>query len=271
MTYRHAQKLTPEDIQPQALAKPASVLIAEADGSMIPVVECASGVGAEWEGDKRKRRRVFWKEARLSLVRRPTEITPTFAVTLGDAQACGQQIKTLALAAGLTRTTRVHALGDGAPWIADQIEQQFGVQGRYLIDFYHLCDYLAAAAPACACRSTASWLETQKTQMRSGNLATVMTELELHREPDAASGDTPVRNAYRYIANRTGQFDYPAAIANQLPIGSGEVESAHRYIIQKRLKLPGAWWTVGNAQAMLNLRSLRANQRWTDYWNRKAA
>jgi len=37
-----------------------------------------------------------------------------------------------------------------------------------------------------------------------------------------------------------------------LPIGSGEVESAHRYVIQERLKLPGAWWAHPNAQAMLD-------------------
>lgn len=67
-------------------------------------------MASEWAGDKRKRRSVFWKEARLSLVRHPTEITPAFAVTLGDAQACGQKIKALALSAGgLTRTPRVHA------------------------------------------------------------------------------------------------------------------------------------------------------------------
>ena len=27
-----------------------------------------------------------------------------------------------------------------------------------------------------------------------------------------------------------------------LPIGSGEIESAHKYIPQKRLKIPGATW-----------------------------
>ena len=54
-------------------------------------------------------------------------------------------------------------------------------------------------------------------------------------------GDAPVRDAYRYMANRPGQFNYAQAIADNLPIGSGEVESAHRYVIQKRLKLPGAW------------------------------
>jgi hypothetical protein len=30
----------------------------------------------------------------------------------------------------------------------------------------------------------------------------------------------------------------------RLPIGSGEIESAHRYVAQQRLKRPGAWWRV---------------------------
>ena len=37
------------------------------------------------------------------------------------------------------------AVGDGAPWIADQVKEQFGAQGNYLLDFYQVCDYLAAA------------------------------------------------------------------------------------------------------------------------------
>jgi hypothetical protein len=271
LTYRHANKLTADDILPQATSTSASILIAEADGSMIPVVQCGAPAGDEQETDKRKQRRVSWKEARLSLVRNPASVTPVFAVTLGDADHCGQQLKALALSIGLIHATRVHALGDGATWIADQIERLFGVQGRYTIDFYHLCDYLAAAAPVCAPGHAKSWLETQKARMRCGELPAVMDELDSHREHDDASGDTPVRNAYRYIANRPGQFDYPAALADSLPIGSGEVESAHRYVIQKRLKLPGAWWTLDHAQAMLNLRCLRANHRWNDYWNRHAA
>jgi len=74
-----------------------------------------------------------------------------------------------------------------------------------------------------------------------------------------------VRRCYNYLANRPGQFHHQAAIAAKLPIGSGEVESAHRYVIQKRFKLPGAWWTINNAQAMLKLRVLRENNRWNDY------
>ena len=55
-----------------------------------------------------------------------------------------------AVRAGFGANSRVHAVSDGAPWIVGQIEQQFGDQGRYLIDFYHVCEYLAAASAAIA-------------------------------------------------------------------------------------------------------------------------
>lgn len=61
---------------------------------------------------------------------------------------------------------------------------------------------------------------------------------------------------HRYLSNRLTQLDYPRARALGLPIGSGEIESAHRYVIQKRLKLSGAWWKEDNAKNMLALRIL---------------
>ena len=44
------------------------------------------------------------------------------------------------------------------------------------------------------------------------------------------------------------------------------IESAHRYVIQERLKLPGAWWIAGNIESMLALRVVRANDDWGKYW-----
>ena len=81
-------------------------LFAEADGSMIPVVQFAPPAATE-NPDKRKRRALSWKEARLSLVRRPTEVEPMFAVTLGDATTTGIALKRLAMAAGLNLKTAV--------------------------------------------------------------------------------------------------------------------------------------------------------------------
>ena len=75
----------------------------------------------------------------------------------------------------------------------------------------------------------------------------------------------PVRACHRYLSNRVTQFDYKSAIEQGLPIGSGEVESAHRYVIQKRLKISGAWWKGDNTDYMLALRIMRANDEWGAY------
>lgn len=43
---------------------------------------------------------------------------------------------------------------------------------------------------------------------------------------------------------------------------------AHRYIVQQRMKRPGAWWREHNAEHMLALRLNRANRQWDVYWQR---
>jgi hypothetical protein len=58
----------------------------------------------------------------------------------------GQLWRDTAHAAGLGGRTHVHGVGDGAEWILTQFQEQFGAQGDYLVDFYHISEYLAAAA-----------------------------------------------------------------------------------------------------------------------------
>ncbi len=42
--------------------------------------------------------------------------------------------------------------------------------------------------------------------------------------------------------------------------------NAHRYVAQKRLKLPGAWWLAEHAEHMLALRINRLNSDWERDW-----
>ena len=91
--------------------------------------------------DRRKTRTVGWREARLCLARDSGSSQPTFGVTLGSVDAAVKQLADIAIRAGLGSETLVHGVGDGAPWIANQVKRMFGGQANYLIDFYHLCDY----------------------------------------------------------------------------------------------------------------------------------
>ncbi len=243
-------------------------LIAEMDGSMIPIVERAPAEESGETIDYRKQKKLRWEEARLCLAHAPGCATPVFGATLGTVDEAGDQLINSAIRAGCGRETKIHGVGDGAVWIVEQMERKFGSQASYLIDFCHLCGYLCAAAESFADKQ--EWITEQKERLKENRLDEILAELKPYRESaDVAAADAPVRAFDRYISNREGQFNYQGAIEADLPIGSGEIESAHRYVVQQRLKLPGAWWRIDTAENMLGLRVLRANGDWENYWQER--
>ena len=248
-----------------------AVLIAEIDGSMVPVVETAEPIAGEPPIDRRKTRTLMWKEARLGLAHQPGSVTPIFGATMGTVDEAGEQLWRSAIRAGAGTKTKFHCVGDGASWITDQVDLRFGTQATYLVDFYHLCEYISAAAKVVAGGSKEAWIEEKKNWLKDNRWPDVLESLKPHLENEkVADKDAPVRACYRYIANRPKFLDYKSALAAGLPIGSGEVESAHRYVIQIRLKIAGAWWKVENAAKMLALRVMRANGDWEKYWSEAA-
>ena len=268
ITESHAQKMLKSQSLKTEIPIGAAIarLVTEIDGSMIPIVETDKSDTEKI--DRRKTRKLSWKEARLTSARAPEQEIPIFGATVGSTDQAGAQLVDTAIRSGLGVETFVHTVGDGAPWIAAQVNERFGEPGRYLLDFYHVCEYLAAASRVCAPINPSSWIEEQKTRLKANLSDLVLEELKPHREPDSVPDkQAPVRAVYRYLLNRPNQLDYMGTIAAGLPIGSGEIESAHRYVIQNRLKLSGCWWTIENAGAMLALRVLRFNQDWDSYWN----
>ena len=248
----------------------AAVIISEIDGSMLPIVDIQIPADKTNEKrDRRKHRKLVYKEARLALSHEKDSVTPVYTATMGDVKEAGKQLRFSAEAVGFNAKTKVHGVGDGAAWIANQFEEQFAANSSYLIDFYHLCEYLAAAAKSISPQNS-KWLEHHKSLLKQSKAEQVLLALEPYIEsPSTTDENAPVRRAcYRYLKNRDGQFKYKEALENGLPIGSGEVESEHRYISQKRLKLAGAWWKEDNAAHMLSLRVLRANNYCQGYWEK---
>lgn len=239
-------------------------IIAETDGTMIPIVDCNRKT-TKINEDSRKNRETFWKEGRLCLAYSQGSTTPFFSATMGKPDEAGDHLIHSAINGGLGNNSTVHCVGDGAKWIANQVHRVFVEQGSYLIDFFHLCEYLAPASEKCG--QDKSLYEEYKEMIKGGSIDEVVKQLRENIEPDEVADDkAPVRKFIRYIENRPGQFGYQTAIKNELPIGSGQIESAHRYVIQSRLKLTGAWWRKDIAENMLALRTLRANNLWKEYW-----
>ena len=246
-----------------------TTIIVQTDGGMVPIMEPDAN-----SADKRKGKNLQWKEAKICLAHPQGSKTLVFGGTLqGDVDTAGQCLFDCAVQAGFGTETPIHGVGDGASWIADQVEKKFGHNGSYLIDFFHACDYLSAAGKAIASgeQEHKTWLDEQKSKLKMNQADAVLQELKPHLEsPTVHDRDAPVRQCHRYINNRPDQLNYQDAIKRGLPIGSGEIESAHRYIVQQRMKRPGAWWRQHNAEHMLALRFARANHYWHSYWQRSS-
>ncbi|MCB8980865.1 MAG: hypothetical protein H6657_25935 [Ardenticatenaceae bacterium] len=61
-------------------------------------------------------------------------------------------------------------------------------------------------------------------------------------------------------------IDYPHFRRQQIPIGSGIVESGHKVVMQKRMKQAGMRWAEANLNPMLALRMALCNRRWQTSW-----
>ncbi len=257
-TFEHARQI--QQMEP-AVRPPAKTVVTQVDGSMIPLVTAGE------KGDRRMGKTTFWSEARLCCARAHDKVSRIYGASLGTLENISLVWRQTAERAGLTDKAFVHGIGDGAPWILEKFNDNFGTQGRYLIDFYHVSEYLAAAALKVAGPKKATqWLDRQKNKLLKGHAKKVLRSLEPHRENPGAD-ETPVEDAHRYIRQRLEHLHYDETKKANLPIGSGEVESGHRHVIQHRLKLAGAWWKQTNAQAMLALRVARANNCWSAYWS----
>jgi len=234
-------------------------IVAELDGTMICTV--ASG---RRKGKKPRE----WKEMRLAAAQVLGKAETVYAATFGEVGEVGRRLGHCARDAGRGLESRVHTLGDGAEWIRLQTREVFGEKGTFLCDYYHVSEYLAGAAPGCRAEAPDRWRRTQQARLKRGASAKVIQELAGHLEPEGApEGKTPVRDAHRYLANRTDCIDYPGAIRMGLPIGSGMIESAHRHVLQARLKGAGTTWLPEHADRIANLRVLRANGKWPEFWN----
>jgi len=232
------------------------------DGSLVPIVE--SGTGK----DKRKGKTLLWKQANLCCARAKDSVECVYGATMASVKMAGLSWRTVADGAGLVRTSSVHAVADGADPIFSAFSEQFAAwenRAKFTVDFYHVNEYLGEAAEWIAPANKPEWLHQQQGLLLENKVCEVLQILETHCEP-LEQKEAPVRAAHRYIDKRKDNLDYAGARAEGLPIGSGEIESGHRHVIQQRLKIAGAWWIVQNAEVMLQLRTTRANNDWDRYW-----
>ena len=257
----------------------ATTVIGQMDGCMVPIVTIKPRENNKSPRDGRKRRALSWQEARLALGRDTDKVTPHYAATMEPVKrAADLQIDCL-IKAGAGKSTKLHCMGDGAPWIVNRTMEKLDCQATFLLDFYHLSEYLANSADVIAGEQKQAWLRQQQERLKENRVDEVLNELVAHckshdptkcrrRLAPNEREECPADRCKRYMESRLDYLDYKSAIDAGLPIGTGEVEGGHRSVIQSRIKQTGAWWLVENVEKILALRTNRANQEWESYWGK---
>lgn len=163
----------------------------------------------------------------------------------------------------------VVAVQDGAAWIQGVIDYHCP-QATRIIDFAHAQGYLAVVGRAVYGAETDAFRQwygraSQQLGHQPPQRTVGALRLRQRQHPDHPQA-TEIETAIRYLENRLAMIDYPHFRRQQLPIGSGIVESGHKVVMQKRMKQAGMRWAETSLNPMLALRTALCNQTWNQTW-----
>jgi hypothetical protein len=82
----------------------------------------------------------------------------------------------------------------------------------------------------------------------------------------AAAERKPVDDCASYLLPYSPYLQYDQALAEGVPIATGVIEGACRHLVQDRMNLTGARWSLTGAEAVLRLRALRSSNDFDAYW-----
>jgi Uncharacterised protein family (UPF0236) len=232
----------------------AEVLVVQPDGSMLPIV------GAE-----------AWKEAKVAVTyrhdvtkRRPVRGSARYAAVVGTVANFAPVLEELLAAERVDEVRTVIWLADGAPcnWtLADQIAPD-AVQ---VLDWFHAVQHAMDCGKVLLGEEDESlplWHRRAEQLLAAGDAEAFISELmdclpllEKRRGTARREALEALDDLVRYYRANAHRMRYALFLEHGFPIGSGAVESAHKHVLQCRMKRAGQRWSHPNARRMAALRA----------------
>jgi len=169
---------------------------------------------------------------------------------------------------------RVVVLCDGKESIWKAAEKCAELKGAtFILDFYHASESLGGAANAIFGEGTdkaRKWFEKhrERLQLDEDALPKLLRALRRHltKLRSGSKAHKVVRRAIAHFKNNRKRMLYAQFIADGLPIGSGHIESAAKFLVTQRLKRSGMSWSSAGGQRILNIRARVKERRWDSAW-----
>jgi hypothetical protein len=185
---------------------------------------------------------------------------------LGDIEALTPRLWLEALRQGIRSAPQVVWLSDGGRGLWRLFDECFAASATGILDFYHAAQHLWKGA--------AAWLDGRTSQARrwfvwarhrlrhgmpDGVLADLTDALDVEGLPETARATLTTVRAY--LERHREHIDYARYKELGLPLGSGMVESACKWLIQQRFKGVGMRWSENGFNHLLHLRLAWVNGR----------
>jgi hypothetical protein len=236
----------------------------------LPPIEKSDVLYAEMDGSMICTRADKWKEVKLARLFKGSHcLNPNssssyltesqYVALFGDSDAFGRKLQ-LALSEYGELKNRLIFITDGATWIKEWIADKYPLAVA-ILDYYQACEHLHQFADTVfkdQQQQKERWCKQQKELLLESKLNEVLDNIEA-----IGTNSGEKTKLLNYYQNNKERMDYKRyrTIGCGI-IGSGAIESAHRTVIQRRMKLSGQRWTKQAAKNMLRLRVFSMNRQW---------
>jgi hypothetical protein len=223
-----------------------------------------------------------WREPRLLVIDildaqgQPDRLRlPLYDVLLGDAEAVWALLIGYLRLLGAAYADVVEFIADGAEWIWKRVERLRTLAEIppatlvEVLDFYHASQYLYETIAAdrrmskAQCRALYKRLRHALRYQADG----VEVVIEALHALATTRRSKAITRALRYREAHTHRMRYVTLEARKLSIGSGQVESAVRRVINLRFKAPGSFWMETTVSGLMHLRAAFKAGRWDEVMN----
>lgn len=160
---------------------------------------------------------------------------------------------------------RLVLINDGATWIENWIQSNYP-DATNILDFFHASEYLHDFSKILYPKKEQAikkkaWVDKQIERLLNDQVAQVITEIE-GMDLKGKKKNEAWQKIITYYKNNQHRMLYKTYRDRGLLIGSGPIESAHRFVFQNRMKQSGQKWTKQGGQAVANLRVVYLNNHW---------
>ena len=252
----------------------------------LPLLIGADGVMVPFRREKRSPKGATrWREVKVALVARlkprrtirrkhgeqiETQLVQRRLVAcLGTIDDLGQRLWLEALKQGITTATQVVWISDGARGFWRLFDTYFADVATGILDFYHAAQNLFKAATTWLDGRTnkaRGWFAAARHQLRVGPTMRLRMKVEqaLTTPQLCHNSRKALANLIAYLDTHQNHTQYHQYKAMGLPVGSGMVESACKWLIIQRFKGVGMRWSQDGFNSLLHLRLAWVNQRFDD-------